>query len=81
MNETLLLILNYLPPFVSVGALAVIGKVIVKSVVDKLKDFSALNSKVNVIARRLIEEREENEALKKEIEALRLELRGFKQHE
>ena len=81
MNEVVLLILNYLPPVLSVGALAVIGKVIVKQVTKKLADFAALNSKLNLIAKRLSDEKEENEKLKREIEALRMELKGFKQHE
>ena len=81
MNEVVLLILNYLPPVLSVGALAVIGKVIVKQVTKKLADFAALNSKLNLIAKRLSEEKGEKDKLEREIEALRMELKGFKQHE
>ena len=81
MNEVVLLILNYLPPFVSVGALIAVGKVILNSVSKKLSDFSALNSKLNVIAKRLMEEKAEKDELKKEIESLKMELRGFKKHE
>ena len=81
MNEVLLLILNYLPPVVSVGAVAYIGKIIIKVVVKKLSDVTDLKNKLSFICKKLQDEHDEKEELKKEITALRMEMKGFRNNE
>ena len=81
MNEVLLLILNYLPPAVSVGALIFIGKKILKIVISKLEDITAVKNKLNFICKKLADQHQENEDLKKQINSLIKQQRGFKDEE
>ena len=81
MNETVLLILSYLPPIISTLAMAVIAKIIDKIVKGESAKQDDTRRKLNFIASKLQEAHEENKELLKQMEALKLELKGFKKHE
>ena len=81
MNETVLLILSYLPPIISTVAMAIIAKIIDKIVKGESAKQDDTRRKLNFIASKLQEANEKNKELLKEIESLKLELKGFKKHE
>lgn len=83
MNEIVLLILNYLPPVLSVGALGVIAKIIISSVSKKLeestrilKETQELKGQLSLLNKRNREVIELVERVVEENEELKLQLKG-----
>lgn len=76
MKETILTILNYLSSAVSVAGFVVVAKVILK----KLADFTAIKERLNVLIKKVVDQQEESEKLRKQIASLQMQLKGHKEN-
>lgn len=74
-------LLNCLPPVVSVTALIVVGKLVLKGVDKKLDSVNQTNRKVNFLCEMIKKDHEEKEELRKEMKELTLQMKGFKRNE
>lgn len=83
MNETLKIIIDYLPAVISVlGSILAAVTVIVKTAKQlKKSDVEQVNSRLGGLYKALNKQIEQNNGLKNELESLRLEMRGIKPHE
>lgn len=77
MNEIVFTILSYLSAAVSVGGFAVIAKVILK----KIADFGSIKHHLGFVVKKLQEAHEENVKIREELQSLRMELKGHREHE
>lgn len=77
MKEIILTILNYLSSAASVTGFVVVAKVILK----KLDDFTDIKGRLNVLIRKIADQQEESEKLRKQITSLQMQLKGHKENE
>lgn len=81
MNSTVTLILAYFPAVVSfLGSVASVF-VCIKKVTAKLDESAGLKNELGKLNQKLTKQLEQNEAQQKQIEALRLQLKGIKERE
>lgn len=76
MKETILTILNYISSAVSVAGFVVVAKVIL----NKFADFTDIKQRLNVLIKKVGDQQEENEKLRKQIASLQMQLKGHKQN-
>ena len=81
MNETVLLIISYLPAVISLVGSVAAALLSIKKVSSKISETEMLRKQLGCLNKKLAEQLEKDEELKKQIEDLQLELRGFKRHE
>lgn len=76
MKETILTILNYLSSAVSVAGFVVVAKVILK----KLANFTDIKERLKALIRKVADQQEESEKLRKQIASLQMQLKGHKKN-
>ena len=81
MNETVLLIISYLPAVISLIGSVAAALLSIKKVSSKISETEMLRRQLGCLNKKLEEQLEKDEELKKEVELLRLQLKGFKRHE
>ena len=80
MNETLLLIISYLPAAVSLLGSIAAAIYSIKKVTSKMEDLDTLKHHLGFICKKLAEAQDLNAKLIKEIEAIRMHQKGIKEH-
>lgn len=81
MNETVLLIISYLPAVISLVGSVAAALVSIKKVSSKISETELLRRQLGCLNKKLAEQLEKDEELKKEIESLRMQLKGIKHYE
>ena len=81
MNETVLLIISYLPAVISLVGSVTAALLSIKKVSSKISETELLRRQLGCLNKKLAEQLEKDEELKKEIESLRMQLKGIKRYE
>lgn len=81
MNETVLLIISYLPAAISLVGSISAAIYSIKKVTSKVEDLSTIKNHLGFVCKKLSEAHEENAKLRDQISALRLEIKGHRDNE